>query len=190
MPTSKARGWFVEEAMVIGEGSSLFQSIVGPVNRTSDRQAGSRCGASPISQKKVTRPSFRTEVSLHIVSVRLFLPAHWREYTAGSSSRTHKDTPPNHPMRPVILLSAQLRSALPRSVRRDLNSKLFARFKTTQNPIPPPKPSAPFIKRKEPVAPRNPQASPTKHAKLTFRKGIAPPLSCQDKETIVLIRYL
>ncbi|RAK86771.1 hypothetical protein BO79DRAFT_152920 [Aspergillus costaricaensis CBS 115574] len=74
-------------------------------------------------------------------------------------------------MRPVILLSAQLRSALPRSVRRDLNSKLFARFKTTQNPVPPPKPSAPFIKRKEPIAPRNPQASPTKHAKLTFRKG-------------------
>ncbi|GKZ20757.1 hypothetical protein AbraIFM66951_003058 [Aspergillus brasiliensis] len=74
-------------------------------------------------------------------------------------------------MRPVILLSAQLRSALPRSVRRDLNSKLFARFKTTQNPVPQPKPSAPFIKRKEPLAPRNTQLSPSKHAKLTFRKG-------------------
>ncbi|OOF97953.1 hypothetical protein ASPCADRAFT_128136 [Aspergillus carbonarius ITEM 5010] len=73
-------------------------------------------------------------------------------------------------MRPFILLSAQLRSTLPRSVRRDLNSKLFTRLKTTQNPVQPPKSEVPFIKRNT-TAPRNPQPSPAKHARLTFRKG-------------------
>ncbi|PWY86002.1 hypothetical protein BO70DRAFT_288846 [Aspergillus heteromorphus CBS 117.55] len=74
-------------------------------------------------------------------------------------------------MRPVILLQAQLRTALPRSVRRDLNNRLFTRLKTTQSPMQQSKSEVPFIKRKEHVAPRNPQPSATAHAKATFRRG-------------------
>lgn len=72
MPTSKARWWFVEEAMVIGEGSSLFPSIVGPSIEPPTAKPDHVAELLQFPRKKVTRPSFRTEVSLHIVSVRLF----------------------------------------------------------------------------------------------------------------------
>ncbi|RAH51381.1 uncharacterized protein BO95DRAFT_437538 [Aspergillus brunneoviolaceus CBS 621.78] len=77
-------------------------------------------------------------------------------------------------MRPIILLHPQLRAALPRSVRRSLNSKLFARLKTTENAARSPK-NDPFIKR--PAHPEsmfyNKEPDPASYAygKLFARKG-------------------
>ncbi|PYH93557.1 hypothetical protein BO71DRAFT_327481 [Aspergillus ellipticus CBS 707.79] len=74
-------------------------------------------------------------------------------------------------MRPMILLQAQLRTALPRSVRRDLNSRLFTRLRSFKSPAQQSKSGGPSIKQKKHVAPRNPQPSVTAHAKQVFRKG-------------------
>lgn len=76
-------------------------------------------------------------------------------------------------MRIQCFLHPQLRAALPRSVQRDLSSRLFTRFKTTQS----------FLKRNESPAVKpkenngsltgSPSStnSPTTHAKTTVRRG-------------------
>ncbi|KAI9930997.1 hypothetical protein AWENTII_004215 [Aspergillus wentii] len=75
-------------------------------------------------------------------------------------------------MRLQVLLHPQLRTSLPRAVRRDLNSRLFTRFKTTQKPLRSSKDEVPSLKPKDPnvIASRNP-TTPSAHAKTTIRRG-------------------
>lgn len=78
-------------------------------------------------------------------------------------------------MRQQILFHTQLRaSALPRWVRRDLSSRLFARLKTTQKAPSAPKdnlaPSQSNISHPPPPA-RTSVSSATNHAKTVIRKG-------------------
>ncbi|PYH47366.1 uncharacterized protein BP01DRAFT_214101 [Aspergillus saccharolyticus JOP 1030-1] len=69
-------------------------------------------------------------------------------------------------MRPFILLSSQLRAALPRSTRRTLNSKLFARLKTTDPFIR--KPAEPW---RNPFVNKEPDPNSYAYGKLIARKG-------------------
>ncbi|RAL15954.1 uncharacterized protein BO97DRAFT_468092 [Aspergillus homomorphus CBS 101889] len=79
-------------------------------------------------------------------------------------------------MRPLILFHPQLRAVLPRSARRSLNNKLFARPKTTEKATRSPKDEAPFIKKPlqevRSLFPQK-QLDPGTYAygKLTMRKG-------------------
>ncbi|KAF4214126.1 hypothetical protein CNMCM6805_008308 [Aspergillus fumigatiaffinis] len=76
-------------------------------------------------------------------------------------------------MRIQCFLHPQLRAALPRSVQRDLSSRLFTRFKTTQNAFKGNGPSA--VKSKENNGSLTGSGastnSPTTHAKTTIRRG-------------------
>ncbi|KNG83041.1 hypothetical protein ANOM_008148 [Aspergillus nomiae NRRL 13137] len=76
-------------------------------------------------------------------------------------------------MRPQILLHPQLRTLLPRGVRRDLNSTIFSRLKTTQPPFRLSKNETPALKSKEnnATATRSSPQSATTHAKTTIRRG-------------------
>ncbi|KAJ9296093.1 hypothetical protein DTO271G3_5668 [Paecilomyces variotii] len=77
-------------------------------------------------------------------------------------------------MRPQILFHPQLRmSSLPRWVRRDLNSRLFLRLKTTTRVPRAPKESALPAKTSStiPAAPRPSPPTPATHAKTTVRRG-------------------
>ncbi|KAE8152631.1 hypothetical protein BDV25DRAFT_150770 [Aspergillus avenaceus] len=75
-------------------------------------------------------------------------------------------------MRLQTLFHPQLRTSLLRSLRRDLNSRLFTRLKTTQNAFRS-KNEAPALKPKEnnATAPRTSTSSATTHAKTTIRRG-------------------
>ncbi|GFG11228.1 hypothetical protein IFM5058_05320 [Aspergillus udagawae] len=76
-------------------------------------------------------------------------------------------------MRIQCFLHPQLRAALPRSVQRDLSSRLFARFKTTQNAFK--GNGSPAVKPKENngslTGSSASTSSPTTHAKTTIRRG-------------------
>lgn len=76
-------------------------------------------------------------------------------------------------MRPQILLHPQLRSSLSRGLRRDLNSTLFARLKTTQPPFRLPKSETSSLKPKEnnATALRSAPQSSAAHAKTAIRRG-------------------
>ncbi|KAE8355629.1 hypothetical protein BDV28DRAFT_30701 [Aspergillus coremiiformis] len=76
-------------------------------------------------------------------------------------------------MRSQILFHPQLRSLFPRGVRRDLNSRLFARLKTTQTPFRLSKNETPSLKPKENnvTAQRSSTQSTTAHAKEAIRRG-------------------
>ncbi|KAF7597238.1 hypothetical protein BBP40_008080 [Aspergillus hancockii] len=76
-------------------------------------------------------------------------------------------------MWPQILFHPQLRTSLPRTVRRDINNRLFARLKTTQSPFRPPKNETPAINPKEnnATAPRSSGPSTIAHAKSPVRRG-------------------
>ncbi|ODM23784.1 hypothetical protein SI65_01373 [Aspergillus cristatus] len=81
-------------------------------------------------------------------------------------------------MRPTLLLfHPQLRTSLPRTVRRDLSSRLFARLKTTTTNSPKnpraAKEEPPQLKTKNgsPAGLRTPASSPAAHAKTAIRRG-------------------
>ncbi|EIT78357.1 hypothetical protein AO1008_09157 [Aspergillus oryzae 100-8] len=92
------------------------------------------------------------------------------------SNATSCNSPPSmqlSTMRPQILLHPQLRTLLPRGVRRDLNSTIFYRLKTTQTPFRLSKNESPALKPKEnnATAARSSPQSATTHAKTAIRRG-------------------
>ena len=82
-------------------------------------------------------------------------------------------------MRPALLLfHPQLRTSLPRVLRRDLDNRLFARLKTTTTNPPrtsrTPKDDSALLKYKDGISAgsRTPTSSSTIHAKSSIRRGM------------------